>query len=398
VFLLLTPWQQTVSGAGQVVAYAPVDREIELESPITGRIVRWFVLEGQNVEAGDPIVELQDVNPDYVSQLKQKRAAAERRVDAAGEEATAYAHQREALLSARGLALEAAALKVQMAELKLAAARQTSKAEEVSLHTAEENQRRLRQLFDEGIVSERDLEVSQLAYAKSLATLNKARAAVSEAQALVTSLKAERFQKGAEADAKIASATASKQKSEAKRAYAESEIAKIEVEIGRQASSLVRAPRAGTILNVVGSEGGKVVKTGAHLARLVPDTGSPAVELWVDGNDAPLITEGRAVRLQFEGWPAVQFSGWPSVAVGTFSGEVLVVNALARANGRFRVLVGPTDEEEWPSRNHLRQGVKAKGWVLLDQVRMGYELWRRLNGFPVGLENSPITPKQAKSK
>ena len=24
----------------------------------------------------------------------------------------------------------------------------------------------------------------------------------------------------------------------------------------------------------------------------------------------------------------------------------------------------------------------AKGWVLLGQVSLGYELWRRLNGFP----------------
>jgi len=26
--------------------------------------------------------------------------------------------------------------------------------------------------------------------------------------------------------------------------------------------------------------------------------------------------------------------------------------------------------------------VKAKGFVLLREVRLGYEMWRRLNGFP----------------
>ena len=58
------------------------------------------------------------------------------------------------------------------------------------------------------------------------------------------------------------------------------------------------------------------------------------MELWARGNDAPLITPGRKVRLQFEGWPAVQFAGWPSVAVGTFGGIVGVVDAYRGAEAR----------------------------------------------------------------
>ena len=36
----------------------------------------------------------------------------------------------------------------------------------------------------------------------------------------------------------------------------------------------------------------------------------------------------------------------------------------------------------WPDDRWLRQGVRAKGWVLLNEVSLGYELWRQLNGFP----------------
>ena len=68
------------------------------------------------------------------------------------------------------------------------------------------------------------------------------------------------------------------------------------------------------------------VKAGERLVTLIPDTNDRAVELWVDGNDMPLLSEGRAVRLQFEGWPAVQFTGWPSVAVGTFGGRVALID------------------------------------------------------------------------
>jgi hypothetical protein len=115
----------------------------------------------------------------------------------------------------------------------------------------------------------------------------------------------------------------------------------------------------------------------------VPKTSSPAVQVWVAGNDAPLINPGRHVRLQFEGWPAVQFSGWPSVAVGTFGGEVALVDPTDDGMGKFRVVVVPDpDEPPWPEYPQLRQGVRAYSWVLLDQVPLGYEVWRRMNGFP----------------
>jgi hypothetical protein len=92
------------------------------------------------------------------------------------------------------------------------------------------------------------------------------------------------------------------------------------------------------------------------------------------------------VRLQFEGWPAVQFVGWPSLSVGTFGGFVKVIDATDDGKGKFRILVKPDPDEEtdnpWPNPTSLRQGVRANGWVFLNRVTIGYELWRRLNGFP----------------
>jgi hypothetical protein len=106
----------------------------------------------------------------------------------------------------------------------------------------------------------------------------------------------------------------------------------------------------------------------------------------VSGNDMPLIQEGDKVRLQFEGWPAVQFVGWPSVAVGTFGGKVSRIFPSDDGKGNFLVLVTPDNhfarEDGWPDSRYLRQGVRANGWVLLNEVRLGYELWRQLNGFP----------------
>jgi multidrug efflux pump subunit AcrA (membrane-fusion protein) len=172
------------------------------------------------------------------------------------------------------------------------------------------------------------------------------------------------------------------------------ELAKIEVRIARQSAQVITAPRDGFIQKIFLSEGSEVIKAGEPIALLVPDTGQRAVELWVDGIDVPLITPGRLVRLQFEGWPAVQFSGWPSVAVGTFGGKVAFVDALDNGKGKFRVVVFPQEGEEWPSQQFLRQGVRAHGWILLNQVKLGYELWRRFNGFPPAIEepaNQPVS-------
>jgi len=119
------------------------------------------------------------------------------------------------------------------------------------------------------------------------------------------------------------------------------------------------------------------------VAILVPETSRQVVEMWVNGNDMPLLSLGDKVRMQFEGWPAIQFVGWPSVAVGTFGGEISLIDATDDGTGRFRVLVAPDpNDEAWPSTRFLRQGVRANGWVLLRQVPLGFEMWRRFNGFP----------------
>ncbi len=153
----------------------------------------------------------------------------------------------------------------------------------------------------------------------------------------------------------------------------------------------VKAAIDGTVLRVLQGQGNVFVKSGQPLLVLVPDAETRAVELWVDGNDMPLVSEGRQVRLQFEGWPAVQFTGWPSVAVGTFPGVVALVDAADDGTGKFRLLITPDPadangdglaDHPWPRSMQLRQGVRANGWVLLDQVRLGFELWRQLNAFP----------------
>ena len=150
----------------------------------------------------------------------------------------------------------------------------------------------------------------------------------------------------------------------------------------------VLAPRDGTVFRLNVNEQGDTVKEGDSLLTIVPDFTEKAVEIFVAGNDMPLVQEGQEVRLQFEGWPAVQVAGWPSLAVGVFSGIVTNVDATDNGKGEFRILVtsNKDDRNTWPSDRYLRQGVRANGWVMLRRVSLGYEIWRQLNGFPVRTE------------
>jgi pyruvate/2-oxoglutarate dehydrogenase complex dihydrolipoamide acyltransferase (E2) component len=160
----------------------------------------------------------------------------------------------------------------------------------------------------------------------------------------------------------------------------------------------VIAPRAGTILQQRVKAGAEYVSAGEPIATLVPSNAARAVEIWLDGRDAPLVSPGRHVRLQFEGWPAVQFVGWPSVAVGTFGGQVAFVDSAANQLGQFRVVIVPEDPTTWPSESTLRQGARVNGWVLLDRVKLGYELWRQWNGFPPATSAPPEEAAKGKVK
>lgn len=175
----------------------------------------------------------------------------------------------------------------------------------------------------------------------------------------------------------------------AEEASSAASLAKAEVKLSRQQTQMIRAPRDGTILRILHGSGNVFVQEGETIATFVPDTLQMATEIYVSGNDLPLVYPGREVRLQFEGWPAIQFSGWPSVAVGTFGGVVSIVDPSASVNGKFRVVITPQEGSEWPDNTYLRQGTRVYGWVLLNTVKLGYELWRQFNGFPPALEQEP---------
>ena len=161
---------------------------------------------------------------------------------------------------------------------------------------------------------------------------------------------------------------------------AQSNLIKAERDLARQLTQKVKAPRDGIIVRVQSGEGANIVKAGDPLVVFAPLTTELAVELWVEPNDVTLIPQNSQARIQFAGWPAVQIPGWPSLAIGTFKGQVSLVDATSSYMGKFRVLITP--EETWPSELFIKQGAGANGFINIGQVPLWWEIWRIFNGIP----------------
>ncbi len=372
--LVVLPWQQSVRGTGRVIAFDPLDRRISVEAPVAGRVKRMLVVEGQRVAKGALIAELQDNDANLIANVRAQRDAVINRVDAARDRLASLTAQLE----------QQQAAKVQA----LAAGRQRIAAERIAAQTARINFERTEILAKGGLVSQRDLE---------LAIQERDATAANLAAVTSTLTQIER-----EFDAAGARIRADRNQAEGELAAAERERSAADVLLGQNDQQQVLAPRDGIVLSVTATEG-TFLRPGSPIATIIPETANRFAEIWLQGNDVPLVTPrrtgpngeiipGSPVRMRFEGWPAIQFVGWPSVAVGTFGGEVVFVDATDDGTGRFRIVVAQkpdvvtrgdvTKTQNWPSNQWLRQGVRADGWVLLQQLPLWKEVWRQLNAFP----------------
>ncbi|WP_170267126.1 HlyD family secretion protein [Brevifollis gellanilyticus] len=374
--LFYMPWRQFVSGTGRVIAFNPLDRRVNVEAQVSGRVKHLHVVEGQRVKKGDLIIEIQDNDPDLLNNLRAQRESVESRRDFAKgrvESLTAQITQQEL---AKGQAIDGA-------EQRVAGAK-------IAAETSQLNFNRTKELYDKRLESQRNLELATLSRDSTVAELRSSEAALKRTSN--------------EFDATIASTHASKGTALSEVATAERDLSAIDIQINQNLRQMVESPRDGIVLQVAATDG-TYLRPGSLICVIIPETDSRYVEVWVDGNDMPLIharreengvvKHGSPVRLAFEGWPAVQLIGWPQLAIGTFGGEVVFVDATDDGMGRFRVVVGPLDDVVdrgdgqgpvtvgWPDKERwLRQGVRANAWIMLKQVPLWYELWRQINGFP----------------
>ena len=400
------PWQQSVSGVGQVMPFDPANRPQTVESPLDGaRIEQWLVKEGDWVEKNQPLLKLAEVKTKYLDEQQLNRykgvlTSIEAQQQAAQDQFNAINSQASSVGAGRQAAIASALAKVQQSNNYIASAQQEAIEAKQAKLVADKNLKRLASLEAEGLRSTRDLELAQLESVRTGAKYqaSQAKLAASQqeqriAQLDIAKIQADTTAKLQETQAKSAKSSQDLQKTVGDQLKLATELRGLEL---RQAQRLIKAPVTGRVVRVKTVGSGETVKEGQELLMIVPTTKDQAVELYVSDLDAPLIHVNDVVRLQFSGWPALQFSGWPRAMRGTFAGRVKVVDAVDNGSSKFRVLVVPDEaaiakkeEEAWPAPSVLRAGTQSIGWFMLRTVPLGYELWRVFNGFPPALKQKP---------
>jgi multidrug efflux pump subunit AcrA (membrane-fusion protein) len=388
--VLLLPWTQNIRAKGTVTTLRQEQRPQQMNTVLAGKVVKWYVKEGDFVKAGDTILQLGEVKVDYFdpqllartqSQINAKAQSAE---GYKGKAATAEVQTR-ALAAAQDLKLQSLDNKIQQQRLKVVSDSNDVIAITNELAVTKRQIDAARVMLDSGVISLVDFERRKVSYqnaqAKQIAAQNKF---LQNKQELIN-LNIEKNSTVQEYTDKISKAEGDRFASLSTAASTEADIAKLENIYAsydiRNKLYYITAPQSGQIVKAKKAGIGEMVKEGDMVVEIVPDNMQFAVELFVEPMDLPLLSRGEKVRFIFDGFPAIVFSGWPAASYGTFSGVITAIENNVSPNGKFRVLVAEdTADKPWPKQ--LRIGGGASGIAMLKDVPIYYELWRNINGFP----------------
>ncbi len=403
--IMFLPWTQIVSSAGTVTTMRPDQRPQTINSVIPGRIEKWFVQEGDFVQKGDTILFLTEVKDSYFDpnllertndQIKSKELAVSSYMD----KVKALDDQIDGLALNSQLEQEQALNLLAQSELQVASDSIDLMAAEIKHQTAVNQYKRFQELHKSGLKSLTELENRELkmqdALAKKISVENKlltSKNKVINARIKLNTIKSKYRNEIAKAESNKYAAMSSMYDAEAVVTKMQNQYANYSIRSGMY---FIVAPQDGYLTKIIQSGIGETLKEGDEIITIMPANYDLVVEMYVDPIDLPLIGKGQKVRIQFEGWPAIVFSGWPNASYGTYGGIVYAVDNYISTNGKYRVLVAPDEEDQtWPEA--LRVGSATSNMLLLNDVPIWYELWRKVNNFPPDY-NNPENTTSSKSK
>ncbi len=398
VIILFLPWTQNVSGNGYITTLTPDQRPQTIQSPIPGRIEKWYVKEGDYVQKGDTILFISEIKNEYQDPLLIERTTQQR--DAKSKSVASYRGKIKALNNQVIALSKERELKLSQAKNKLAQAYLKVKSDSIDFEAAKINLEIAKKQFDrtvtlekEGLKAIKDVEGKRLKLQEVQAKLVSQENKLLASKNNVINATIEINRVSAAYTDKISKSQSDKFTAQSNQFEAEAQVSKLENQTSnyeiRNALYYITAPQNGFINKALRAGIGETFKEGEKLVGIMPSNYDLAVETYVDPIDLPLIHLGEDVRIQFDGWPAIFFSGWPNAAFGTYAGKVVAIETFISENGKFRILIAPDiNENEWPK--NVRVGSGAYTIALLEDVPIWYELWRKLNGFPPNY----YTPKE----
>lgn len=388
--IMFLPWTQNIRSMGTVTTLKPEQRPQTIQSIISGRIEKWYVQEGDYVNKGDTVLFISEIKSEYLDpnligrtgdQLKAKESS----VHSYLQKTKALDSQIEALLQTSKLKWEQTGNKIEQAHLLVTSDSIAYEAAIINFDIAKKQHARMIQLYKDGLKSLTDLEkrnqLLQKAQAEMISKKNKMlsnKNKVLNAEVELNSIKAQYIQKISKAESDKFTAMSNMYDAEAIVTKLQNQFVNYSLRTGMY---YITAPQNGYITKTLQSGIGETIKAGAEIVSIMPEVYELAIEMYVKPIDLPLIEVGQHVRIQFDGWPAIVFSGWPNASRGTYGGTVYAIDNFISSNGMFRIMVNRDSADyAWP--DALRVGAGTKNMLLLKNVSIGYELWRKTNGFP----------------
>jgi multidrug efflux pump subunit AcrA (membrane-fusion protein) len=390
IIFLFMPWTQNIRAKGAVTTLYQDQRPQQVNTIIGGRVMKWYIKEGDYVNAGDTLVQLSEVKTDYLDpnllqRTQEQLAGKQQSVEYYKNKVGVTDQQIDAINNGLQLKLNQQMNKLSQLQLKVQADSAESAAALNDFNIAALQYNRQKAMYDSGLVSLTQLEQRNQLYQNALAKKISAenRLANSKQDLTITRIEMNALQQ--ENIEKVSKAQGEQFQSLTQIASGQADIAKLENQFAsyniRNGMYFVIATQSGQVVKAQKAGIGEFVKDGDMIAEIVPDKIQYAVEMFVEPLDLPLLAPGQKVRFMFDGFPAIVFSGWPKASSGTFGGEIVAVESNVSMNGKFRVLVKEdVKDKPWPKQ--LKIGAGAQGIALLKDVPVWYELWRNINGFP----------------
>ncbi len=393
VVLLLTlflPWTQNIRAKGKVTTLRQEQRPQELNTIIAGRIIKWYIKEGDFVKQGDTILQLGEVKTEYfdpqlLGRTQQQIDAKQQSIQGYKSKATTSQTQVAALLQGRVLKLQSLDNKLLQQQLKVTSDSTDIIAVATELSAYKRQIDAAKTMLDSGAISLTEFEKRRVNFQNASAKKISADNKFLQSKQELINLRIEKNSVVQDYTEKISKTDGDKFSALSSAASTEADVAKLENQYAgydaRNKLYYVLAPQNGQVIKAQKAGIGEMLKEGEMIVEIVPNNIQYAVELFVEPMDLPLINIGQKVRFVFDGFPAIVFSGWPKNSFGTFGGKVAAVETSVSSNGKFRILVAEdADDKKWPTT--LRMGGGANGIALLKNVSIYYELWRNINGFP----------------
>jgi multidrug efflux pump subunit AcrA (membrane-fusion protein) len=388
--ILILPWTQNIKSKGKITTLWQDQRPQEINSPIAGKITKWWVKEGDFVKKGDTILQISEIKAEYldpnlIGRTQEQVMAKKNAIQHYESKVSTTELQINALSNAKRLKIEQLKNKWRQIENKLEGERAELLAVQNELSLAKDQYERQEKMFKEGLVSKTQLQQRSVSYQNSLAKKISIENKLNQTQQDYTNAKIELNSIEQEYAEKMNKAESDKFQSLSIIESSKGDVSKLENQVSsyiiRNGMYILLAPQDGQIVQAKKAGIGEIIKESENIATIVPNVSNYAVELFVRPVDLPLINMGQKVRFQFDGFPAIVFSGWPNTSYGTFGGEIRAVESNISDNGYFRILVTEdVTDKKWPK--ELKIGSGAQGIALLKDVPIWYELWRNINGFP----------------